>query len=208
MALPPIPGYPLPTEAELPPNRVRWRPDPSRAALLVHDMQRYFTAPFTGVEPLGRTTAHIAALRRLCADAAIPVIFTRQPGGQTRTERGLLLDMWGWGPPADPAAIAFHPGLLPGDGDTVVEKRRYSAFVDSPFADLLGDRDQLIVTGIYAHIGITATACDAFMRGIQPFVVADAVADFTRADHLAALKYVAGRCGAVLTADQLTTALA
>ncbi|MDG4800020.1 isochorismatase family protein [Micromonospora sp. WMMD980] len=89
----------------------------------------------------------------------------------------------------------------------VVEKRRYSAFVDSTFGDLLGDRDQLLITGIYAHIGVAATACDAFMRGIQAFVVGDAVADFTRADHLAALRYVARRCGMVLSLEQARASL-
>ncbi|WP_018788702.1 isochorismatase family protein [Micromonospora sp. CNB394] len=207
MSLPEIPGYPLPIERELPANRVQWRPDPARAVLLVHDMQRYFTAPFQGAEPLARAAANIADLRKVCDDLGIPVIFTRQPGGQSRHDRGLLLDMWGWGPPADPAAVAFHDELRPAESDHVVEKRRYSAFVDSPFGDLLGDRDQLLITGIYAHIGVAATACDAFMRGIQAFVVGDAVADFTRADHLAALRYVARRCGMVLSLEQVRASL-
>ncbi|MGX6602216.1 isochorismatase family protein [Micromonosporaceae bacterium Da 78-11] len=171
------------------------RPRPARP--------RYFTAPFQDEEPLARAASNIADLRKVSADLGLPVIFTRQPGGQSRADRGLLLDMWGWGPPADPAAIAFHDELLPGAGDVVVEKRRYSAFVDSGFADLLGDRDQLLITGIYAHIGVTATACDAFMRGIQAFVVAG----FTRADHVTALGYVAKRCGTVLSTGQLRAAL-
>ncbi|MEV6599800.1 isochorismatase family protein [Actinoplanes sp. NPDC051346] len=207
MSLPQIPSYRLPGENDLPANRADWRPDPARAVLLIHDMQRYFTAAFAGAEPLAGAAATMAGLRKVCADQGIPVIFTRQPGGQSRADRGLLLDMWGWGPPADESAIAFHEDLIPGEGDTVLEKRRYSAFVDSPLADLLQGRDQLIVTGIYAHIGVVATACDAFMRGVQPFVVADATADFSRADHLGALGYVAKRCGMVLSAAQLRTAL-
>jgi bifunctional isochorismate lyase/aryl carrier protein len=64
-------------------------------------------------------------------------------------------------------------------------------------------RDQLIITGVYAHIGCMTTATDAFMRDIKPFFVADALADFSREEHLMSLKYVAGRCGRVVMTEEL-----
>ena len=39
MALPAIAPYPMPTAADLPANKVAWTVDPSRAVLLVHDLQ-------------------------------------------------------------------------------------------------------------------------------------------------------------------------
>ncbi len=41
-----ITSYQLPTPGELPASTAQWAPDPDRAILLVHDMQRYFLAPF------------------------------------------------------------------------------------------------------------------------------------------------------------------
>ncbi|GGM06028.1 isochorismatase family protein [Dactylosporangium sucinum] len=207
--LPRITPYPVPTGFGLDRSKVDWRPDPARAALLVHDMQRYFLAPFGTADRalLARVVDNIAALRKHAHELGLPVVYSAQPGGQSRAERGLLQDFWGDGPPPDEHLLAIVEPLTPGPNDILVTKRRYSAFVGTPLASILGDRDQLIVTGVYAHIGVLATTLDAFMRDLQPFVVADAVADFSPAHHRDALRHVADRCGVVATAAEVTECL-
>ena len=68
-------------------------------------------------------------------------------------------------------------------------------------------RDQLIVTGIYAHIGCMTTALVAFMNDIQAFLVRDAVADFSAEDHAMAVRYVSQRCGVSLNRNELEAQL-
>ncbi len=67
-------------------------------------------------------------------------------------------------------------------------------------------RDQLVICGIYGHIGVMQTAVDAFMHDIRPFLVADAIADFSREDHLLALSYVSRNAGRVITVAEVMAA--
>lgn len=207
MALPTIAPYPLPTPDELPQNKVDWPLDPDRAVLLVHDMQRYFLGPYdAGAEPLSRVRANIADLRRACRDAGVPVVYTAKPGDMTPHQRGLERDFWGAGMKAVAEHTDIDPALAPAGDDVLLTKWRYSAFAQTDLAERMAaqGRDQIVVTGVYAHIGCQLTAADAFMRDIRPFLVADAVADFSADHHRSALHYAAGRCArVVLTEDAL-----
>ena len=160
-------------------NRVSWPVDPSRAVLLVHDMQVHFVQAFEGANlgegndnPDAQINIAIRNLRRLidAAHAAgIPVYYTAQPPRQNPEDRRLLIDFWGDGLQNDESARVLDE-LAPTDRDTVLTKWRYSAF----------------------------------MRDIQPFMVADALADFSEEEHRIACEYASGRCARVLnTSDVL-----
>ncbi len=211
MAIPTLVSYAMPVPAELPANRVNWPFEPRRAALLIHDMQDYFLNFWGGDSALlTRLVENIAGMRRYCKSQGIPVFYTAQPGRQSDADRGLLNDMWGPGINQYPEQQAVVAALAPDADDHVLVKWRYSAFHRSPLEQMLndGERDQLIICGVYAHIGCLTTANDAFMRNIKPFMVADALADFSRDEHLMALRYAAGRCArVVMTADLLPVPL-
>ncbi|MFD7136565.1 isochorismatase family protein [Streptomyces sp. NPDC059894] len=204
MALPAVSPYPLPTVDELPANRVSWGVDPARAVLLVHDLQHHFLSAYpSGEQPLSDMLGNTARLLEQARRLGVPVVYSAQRGGQTPEERGLQLDFWGPGVADDPQALAVPAAMAPQPGDTLLTKWKYSAFVRT---DLEGrmrgwGRDQLVIVGVYAHIGVMMTACDAWSRDIRAFVVADAVADFSRDDHDMALRWAAGRCAVVTTAD-------
>lgn len=202
--------YRMPGERDLPPGVVAWRPDASRAALLIHDMQRYFLRFLPeGRSPSVELVAHAGALLHAARDARVPVFYTAQPGAMTTEDRGLLADFWGPGMTRDPGDREIIPELAPAAGDTILTKWRYSAFVRSDLHCRLvqAGRDQLIVCGVYAHVGCLMTANDAMARDIQPFLVADALADFSPEYHLLALEYAAERCAAVVTTETVVGAL-
>lgn len=206
MAIAPIAPYEIPSKDSWPRCRAPWLFEPARAALLIHDMQDYFLAPFdAGRSPLRPMLANTVALRAACAAAGMPVIFSAQPGEQSRGERGLLWDLWGAGIVTRPELSRLGEALPAAPGDVMLHKRRYSAFHETELEPLLRERgrDQLVICGVYAHIGCLATATDGFMRGVKPFVVADATADFSLEDHTVALRQVARTCGVVSTTQEL-----
>lgn len=208
MPIPRIEPYAMPSE--LPADRVDWRPDPRRAVLLIHDMQNYFLNAFTpGRSPLVELMANVLALRERCAELGVPVVYSAQPGAQSAEQRGLLLDFWGSGIGADPREAMIADELTPGEDDVLLTKWRYSAYQRTGLAELMAEqgRDQLIVCGVYAHIGVLMTACEAFMRDVRAFVVADAVADFSRQHHEMALTYAADRCAVTTTTTRISRAL-
>jgi isochorismate hydrolase len=202
--IPLIQPYPLPTQGDLPPAAVPWSAEPGRAVLLVHDMQRYFLKPFpAGVRD--ELVRNAAGLRERCAELAVPVAYTAQPGGMTDEERGLLKDFWGPGMRAEPGDRQVVDALAPAEHDWQLTKWRYSAFFKTDLLQRMRaeGRDQLLLCGVYAHVGVLATAVDAFSHDIQPFFVADATADFSADHHRSALTYAAERCARVTTAKAL-----
>ncbi|APY87786.1 isochorismatase [Streptomyces alfalfae] len=202
MALPAIAPYPMPSADELPANRVDWKVDPSRAVLLVHDLQNYFLSAYDGkAAPIPQLLSNVRTLKETASRIGVPVVHTAQPGGQTPEERGLQQDFWGPGLPDDAEAAAIAPEIGPAPAETVLTKWKYSGFVRTDLLERLREegRDQLVITGVYAHIGVLMTACDAWMQDIQAFVVADAVADFSPEDHAMALRWAVGRCAVVTT---------
>ena len=206
MGIPVIPSYPMPAEADLPAAIPAWTADPSRAVLLIHDMQRYFLQPFpAGQEPVSALVPNVARLRDTCRELGVQVAYTAQPGGMTERQRGLLKDFWGPGMRVDPADRWIVDPVSPETDDWMITKWRYSAFFKSDLLRKMRDanRDQLVICGVYAHIGILATAIESFSNDIETFIVADAVAGFTRESHLMALNYAARSCAVVTFADEV-----
>ncbi|MCX5197292.1 isochorismatase family protein [Streptomyces sp. NBC_00249] len=202
--IPTIEAYPMPTSGDLPLNTAAWSVDPARAVLLVHDMQRYFLAPLP--EPLrSELVRNAALLRERCADLGVPVAYTAQPGGMTDRQRGLLRDFWGPGMRTSRADREIVEPLAPRPEDWVLTKWRYSAFHHTDLLARMRDsgRDQLVVCGVYAHVGVLATAVESFSHDIETFLVADALADFSEEDHRRTLSYAAQRCAVVTTAKEV-----
>lgn len=197
-------AYDIPSPLHFPSNNVNWSLEPQRAVLLIHDMQAYF---LRGLRDLSQGHAVIANAQRLLSWArrlAVPIAFTAQTG-MSAEQRGLLNDFWG--PGMAPTALDRDviPELRPGDGEWRIPKWRYSAFFGNDLMARIrdADRDQIVLCGVYAHLGVTVSAVDAFSYDLETFVVGDAVADFNAECHHQALAYLVRSCAQVVSTDDI-----
>ncbi len=203
--LPDFKPYKMPTLMEFPSNLVSWQINPDRAILLIHDMQKYFLRAFNRNPPGPELIGNVTKLRIWADFKQIPIAYTAQPGNMTQKQRGLLRDFWGEGMQSAPDERDIVTELSPKKGDWQITKWRYSAFFNNDLLQRIrsSGRDQIIIGGIFAYLGITVTAVEAYSNDIQAFVIGDAVADFNRDRHRAALNYIASSCGCVKSTDEV-----
>ena len=72
--LPQIAPYALPRADELPVPRAPWKVETNRAALLIHDMQRYFLRPYAReASPIAPAITNIARLAATARALGVPV---------------------------------------------------------------------------------------------------------------------------------------
>jgi bifunctional isochorismate lyase/aryl carrier protein len=198
----------MPVLSEVPLPTVSWSIDPARAVVLVHDLQRYFLAAYDdNADPLRTLLGNARRLIEAARAAGVPVVYTAQPHAQPASQRGLLADVWGPGI-QDPDDARIADVVAPAPGEEIVTRTRYNAFLGSTLDDVLSrlGRDQIVLTGVYAHIGCQVTAAHAFMTERQVFPVADAQADFSRRHHDDALAWLAGRAAHVTDTESVLAA--
>jgi bifunctional isochorismate lyase/aryl carrier protein len=199
-----IEPYPLPGEAVAGLNKVHWPVAAGDAVLLIHDAQLHWVRMFADASPW---LAQIERLRDASDAAGIPCIYTTARRPRNAAERGLALSLWGLGVAScgdGPGAAEIVEPLRPRPSDFVIAKNKYSAFFDTELEALLRrlGRRQILLTGVFGHHGVMLTAADAYMRNLQVLLIADAMADYSLAEHLQTVHYVAEVCGCVMTASQ------
>ncbi|GLT27289.1 hypothetical protein SLA2020_022980 [Shorea laevis] len=163
-------------------------PDPKTSALLVIDMQNYFSSM---AKPIMNNTLLIVDL---CRRASIPIFFTRHCH-KSPTDYGMLDEWWNGDLILDGSPDSE---LIPEIGqlaaaDEVVEKNTYNAFMNSDLQERLAEKGvkEVIVTEVMTNLCCETTARDAFVRGFRVFFSTDATATNNAELHEATLKNMA-----------------
>ena len=185
------------------------RADPRHTALVVIDVQYDFCDP-------DEFPASAAILPRLAwlidraRAAGVPVIYTRNAHGPL-TDSPVWLSRYdtrphrrGTSKPGSRGA-EIHPQVAPADGDIVVTKHRYSAFVGTPFEVIVRAHaiQTLVFTGIATNICVESTLRDAFQREFNVVLVQDCTATNVQRLQDATEENVRTNFGLVCTAEEV-----
>ena len=183
----------------------------SRPALLIVDMNRAFADPRfpLGCQDGPACAAAIAPLLATARAAGRPVIYSTGTPAANPAERGLWRSS---GRAPDPTLGDPHeivPELAPSEGESIVRKRRPSAFFGTELASLLVHHgaDSVVLCGMVTSGCVRATAVDAFSHNLHVVVPEECVADRARVPHAVALFDIAMKYGAVVPAADAARAL-
>jgi isochorismate hydrolase len=172
-------------------SRVRLRDirfEPRESALLILDMQRYFSDPGSHafIPSLPPVLEKVKEIEAGFAAAGRPIILTRHLN--TDEDAGLLARWW---------KDLIRPGTGPGEivaglegpGSLVLDKTQYDAFHGTGLEQILKERNvsQVVVTGVMTHLCCESTARSAFVRGFNVFVPMDGTATYNEDFHFGSL---------------------
>jgi nicotinamidase-related amidase len=188
-------------------NQHEMRLVPSKAALLVVDMQRFFLDPgsptFTegGIAILPNAQRLVAAFR----EAGRPLIFTRHVHHPDHLDSGIMGWWWEGMCLEGSAESEVHPDLAPRPNEKVIFKHRYSAFYNTDLETILRclKVEDLVITGIMTNMCCESTARDAYYRDYRVFFPADATGSISEEMHLASLLNLAFGFAYVTTSDMI-----
>jgi ureidoacrylate peracid hydrolase len=197
--------------------------DPAKSALVVVDMQNAFMLPAVAHSlcPMAeKIVPNINRLARALRDTGGTVIWVK-----TTFTEAALRDWSTYFAMVSPQRVAkriealtadslghrLWPGLDVRSEDPVVEKNRFSAFIQgsSDLARVLRERglDTVIVAGTVTNVCCESTARDAMMLNFRTIMVTDGNAALTDEDHNASLIAFYSTFGDIMSTDTLIDCL-
>jgi nicotinamidase-related amidase len=110
---------------------------------------------------------------------------------------------------AGTAGVELLPELVVAPSDYVIDKRRYSAFFETPLNSILLSQNcqRIIVAGINTHACVRTTAIDAYQRDFDVVLARDCIDSHDEHHHDVTMQYLDGRIGTAMSNEQLRNLL-
>ena len=181
----------------------KWQSDFSKTALLILDMQKFFTDEGSHAY-VPSSKAIIPVISTIVEIFEGPIFLTRHV--QSEDDENLMIHWWRDRIEGNPSEL--HPSIAKIEGE-VVFKDRYSAFFGTDLERTLKELgiDSLIITGVLTDLCCETTTREAFMRGFKVYFIADGTATATEKRHTAALRSISWGFGEVISSEELRSLL-
>jgi len=174
-----------------------------KKVLIVADMINDFVTGKLGNDRARQIVPNIAALVKKARKQGIPVIYL----GDAHTPDDRELAIWGEHAMKGSIGSEIIPELKPEKNDIIIEKKWYSAFVDTQLPDILKRLgvDTIIFTGISTDICIQNNVAPAYFSGYKTIVPPDCTASVVdEASYEFSLKYMKNIFGTeIITSDKV-----
>ena len=194
----------------------------TRSALVIIDVQNEFCSPAGSFAKMGMDMSIIEKMLRpldLLIDTAhsknIPVIFiqnvedeatdseawSHRPDGNENHANGQICRRGSWD------AEFYH--IAPENGDIVVEKHRFSAFLNTRLDTILRAKkiETVILAGVSSNVCVETTARHAVMLNYHVIIPEDACASWNQAAHDMAMQNTRNFFGKVTDAETISELL-
>jgi len=185
--------------------------DPVHTAIVVIDLQKGIVGRQGIPLPIATVIANSARLLTAARQAGAQPVLVHVGGSPDGADRLT--------PPSDQASNAMAglppdwsdliPELNRQPGDIVVLKRQWGAFYGTDLDLQLRRRGltTIVLCGIATEFGVESTARDAYERGYQLVLAADAMTGLHAESHANAIERIFPRIGRVRTTEQIAVAL-
>jgi isochorismate hydrolase len=180
--------------------------DPTKAALIIVDMQLYFTdkqAP--AYIPSSKViTDPIVKIREKFHSMELPVIITRY-GLPEETKDLNIMNQWWGGALKETDPLAEIDPSIKDDWSIEVKKSGYDSFYKTSLEAILKEFmvKQLVIVGLVTHLCVESTARSAFHRNYQVYLPIDCIASYTEDMHLNSLIAAAHGFGIPTTSEAI-----
>ena len=180
---------------------------PTKAALMVIDMQNFFLKD-DGPALIESALAFLPFLKELISafrQGGRPVIFTKHVHHPERIDAGIM--EWWWADmclEGSPESEVYQV-IAPRPNEKVVQKHRYSAFYNTDLETVLRclKIEDLVISGVMTNMCCESTARDAYYRDYRVFFLADGTGGINEEMHVASLLNLAFGFAFVITADEI-----
>ena len=151
---------------------------PEKAALLVIDMQDYFTTEKSHafVPDAPQIIKNIKRLTKAFKEIERPIIYTRHIDVDPEN----TMSRWWKDNICEKDPLSLIHKDLDSDPGSVLVKHQYDAFLNTDLEERLkkNSTGQIVITGVVTHLCCETTARSAFMRNFETFFVTDATGDY------------------------------